>query len=71
MRVLSAKDLPWLNALHFQLSLAVSQNPDAQRTILNVRRALEAAESVTPGLMNAFATEIFHTMAEVRPAQSC
>jgi serine/threonine-protein kinase 24/25/MST4 len=43
----------------------VSQNPDAQRTILNVRRALEAAEGVTPGLMNAFATEIFHTMAEV------
>ncbi|CEH13941.1 pkinase-domain-containing protein [Ceraceosorus bombacis] len=48
-----------------QLSLAVSHNADAQRTIIDVRRALEAAERVTPGLMNAFALEVFHTMAEV------
>lgn len=47
-----------------KLSMAVPHREDAQRTLANLRAALEDAETVTPGIMNAFAVEIFHTMSE-------
>ena len=49
-----------------QLSLAVAQRPDAQRTIEEVRNALIQAERITPGLTNAFAVEVYHGMLEAQ-----
>lgn len=62
---LSAMDAVLLPVLD-QLSLAVAQRPDAQRTIEDLRNALAHAEQVTPGLINAFAVEVYHGMAEAQ-----
>lgn len=47
-----------------QLSLAVSNRPDALRAIASLRASLQTAEAVVPGLANAFAGEIFAYMSE-------
>lgn len=47
-----------------QLLLAVAQRPEAQRSVSDIRKALVQAERMTPGLMNAFAVEVYHGMAE-------
>jgi serine/threonine-protein kinase 24/25/MST4 len=60
---LSAMDAVLMPVLD-QLLLAVSQRPEAQRSVNDVRKALLQAERVTPGLMNAFAVEVYHGMAE-------
>ncbi|PWN36422.1 Pkinase-domain-containing protein [Meira miltonrushii] len=62
---LSAMDAVLLPVLE-QLSLAVAQRPDAQRTIEEVRNALIQAERITPGLTNAFAVEVYHGMLEAQ-----
>lgn len=62
---LSAMDAVLLPILD-QLSLAVAQRPDAQRTIEDVRNALIQAERITPGLTNAFAVEVYHGMLEAQ-----
>jgi serine/threonine-protein kinase 24/25/MST4 len=49
-----------------QLSLAVVQRPDAQHSIEAIRRAFQQAEALTPGLMNAFAVEVYHGIAEAQ-----
>ncbi|UZJ54772.1 hypothetical protein CBS101457_004092 [Exobasidium rhododendri] len=49
-----------------QLSLAVAQRPDAQRTIEAIRLSFRQAEALTPGLMNAFAVEVYHGIAEAQ-----
>jgi serine/threonine-protein kinase 24/25/MST4 len=59
----SAMDVVLLPVLD-QLSLAVAQRPDAQNTIEAIRRAFQQAEALTPGLMNAFAVEVYHGIAE-------
>lgn len=61
---LTALDAVLLPVLE-QLSLAVAQRPEAQRTIADLRKAITQAERITPGLMNAFAVEVYHGMAEV------
>lgn len=49
-----------------QLSLAVAQRPEAQQTIEAIRQAFRRAEMLTPGLMNAFAIEVYHGIAEAQ-----
>ncbi len=61
---LTALDTVFLPVIE-QLNLAVASRRDAVRTLGNLRKCLEEAEMVTPGIMNAFAVELFHTMAEV------
>lgn len=61
---LAALDAVFLPILD-QLSLAVAQRPDAQRTLNDLRKSIIQAERVTPGLMNAFAVEVYHGMAEM------
>ena len=62
---LSALDAVLLPVLD-QLSLAVAQRPDAQHTIDAIRRSFQEAEMLTPGLMNAFAVEVYHGIAEAQ-----
>ncbi|SJX63962.1 related to KIC1-ser/thr protein kinase that interacts with Cdc31p [Sporisorium reilianum f. sp. reilianum] len=61
---LTALDTVFLPVIE-QLNMAVASRRDAVRTLANLRACLEEAEMVTPGIMNAFAVELFHTMAEV------
>lgn len=61
---LTALDTVFLPVIE-QLNLAVAGRREAVRTLGNLRKCLEEAEMVTPGIMNAFAVELFHTMAEV------
>ncbi|EPQ30955.1 uncharacterized protein PFL1_01144 [Pseudozyma flocculosa PF-1] len=61
---LTALDTVFLPVIE-QLNVAVQGRQDALRTLANLRISLEQAEMVTPGIMNAFAVELFHTMAEV------
>ncbi|KAN0065894.1 hypothetical protein ACQY0O_001025 [Thecaphora frezii] len=61
---LTALDTVFLPVIE-QLSVAVQGRQEALRTLANLRVSLEQAEIVTPGIMNAFAVELFHTMAEV------
>lgn len=61
---LTALDTVFLPVIE-QLNMAVASRRDAVRTLANLRACLEEAEIVTPGIMNAFAVELFHTMAEV------
>ncbi|PWN49191.1 Pkinase-domain-containing protein [Violaceomyces palustris] len=61
---LTALDTVFLPVIE-QLSMAVANRQDALRTLANLKVSLEQAEVVTPGIMNAFAVELFHTMAEV------
>lgn len=61
---LTALDTVFLPVIE-QLNMAVASRRDAVRTLANLRACLEEAEHVTPGIMNAFAVELFHTMAEV------
>lgn len=49
-----------------QLSLAVAQRPEAQQTIEAIRQSFRHAEMLTPGLMNAFAVEVYHGIAEAQ-----
>lgn len=46
-----------------QLSLAVSNRPNALQAIASLRASLENAEMIVPGLANAFAGEIFAYMS--------
>lgn len=49
-----------------QLSLAVAQRPEAQQSIEAIRQSFRRAEILTPGLMNAFAVEVYHGIAEAQ-----
>lgn len=44
----------------------MSQRPDAQQSIEAIRQAFEHAEAITPGLMNAFAVEVYHGMIDAQ-----
>lgn len=59
---LTALDTVLLPVLE-QLSMAVSHDPNAQRTISNLCAAFAEAERTTRGFSNAFSIEVFHAMS--------
>ncbi|KDN39537.1 kinase-like protein [Tilletiaria anomala UBC 951] len=62
-RRVTALDTVFLPVLE-QLSMAVQGRPDALASIDSIRASLEDAEAITPGLANALAIEVFHTMSD-------
>ncbi|MCO5614097.1 hypothetical protein L7F22_068378 [Adiantum nelumboides] len=55
-----------LFALDAVLLPVLDQRPDAQQSIEAIRQAFEHAEAITPGLMNAFAVEVYHGMIDAQ-----